>query len=322
MRYRRAVLIYNPVSGRRSLFREAKIKEAREALTRWIPEVDRIATECPGDASRLAREAVEAGCDLIAACGGDGTINEVIGGMAGSDATLLPLPAGTANVLAGVADLPTRPDLTAALLPELTTYEVPLGRVRTEGEKGAERLFLLMCGIGVDAGIIYNLDTRLKAYLGEGAYWLGSLDQLHRKLEPFTVRLDGETHEATFVLVSKSRYYGGGLEITPNAELLAAEFEVAIFHGRSPLRYVGYLAQLAARRLDSFPDVTFCRAKRVEASPLDAPAVYIEVDGELAGRVPAVVDIAPEKLKLLLPRDFAEAMPSESAAKSVAGVAL
>ncbi len=318
MSYRRAALIYNPVSGRRSLFREAKIEQALEALARLIPEVDRMATEGPGDASRLAREAVESGCDLIAACGGDGTINEVIGGMAGSAATLLPLPAGTANVLAGVADLPTRPDLAAALLPELTTYEVPLGRVRTEGEQAAERLFLLMCGIGVDAGIIYNLDTRLKAYLGEGAYWLGSLDQLHRKLEPFAVHLDGETHEATFVLISKSRYYGSGLEITPNAELLAGEFEVAIFHGRSPLRYVGYLAQLAARRLDSFPDVTFCRTKRVEASPLDSSAVYIEVDGELAGRLPAVVDIAAQKLKLLLPPDFAENGASESVGRSAA----
>ena len=318
MSYRRAALIYNPVSGRRLPFREAKIEQALEALARLIPEVDRMATEGRGDASRLAREAVESGCDLIAACGGDGTINEVIGGMAGSAATLLPLPAGTANVLAGVADLPTRPDLAAALLPELTTYEVPLGRVRTEGEQAAERLFLLMCGIGVDAGIIYNLDTRLKAYLGEGAYWLGSLDQLHRKLEPFAVYLDGETHEATFVLLSKSRYYAGGLEITPNAELLAGEFEVAIFHGRSPLRYVGYLAQLAARRLDSFPDVTFCRAKRVEASPLDSSAVYIEVDGELAGRLPAVVDIAAQKLKLLLPPDFAEKGVSESVGRSVA----
>ena len=175
-----------------------------------------------------------AGCDLIAASGGDGTINEVIGGIAGSDATLLALPAGTSNVLAGLADLPTRPDLAAALLPELAPFEVPLGRVRTEGDGAAERLFLLMCGVGVDAGIIYHLDTRLKAYLGEGAYWLGSLDQLHRKLEPFGIRIDGKSHEATFALISKSRFYGGGLMITPNAELLAEEFEVAIFHGRSP----------------------------------------------------------------------------------------
>ena len=316
--YRRAALIYNPASGRRLRLREVKTEEIRETLGRWVPQVDLMATSAPGDASRLAREAVTAGCDLIAACGGDGTVNEVIGGMAGSDASLLPLPAGTANVLAELADLPTRPDLAAVLLPELTTYRVPLGRVRTRGDEASERLFLLMCGIGVDAGIIYNLDTRLKAYLGEGAYWLGSLDQLHRKLEPFTIRIDGRSHEATFALVSKSRFYGGGLMITPNAELLVGEFEVAIFHGRSPLRYVGYLAQLAARRLDSFPDVTFCRTDRVELSPLDGSPVYLEVDGELAGRVPAVVDIAPSKLKLLLPRDFAEKGASESVGRSVA----
>ncbi len=306
------------MSGRRSLLREARIEGARATLTRWVPHVDLLATSGPGDASRLAREAVAAGCDLIAASGGDGTINEVIGGIAGSEATLLALPAGTSNVLAGLADLPTRPDLAAALLPELAPFEVPLGRVRTEGDGAAERLFLLMCGVGVDAGIIYHLDTRLKAYLGEGAYWLGSLDQLHRKLEPFGIRIDGKSHEATFALISKSRFYGGGLMITPNAELLAEEFEVAIFHGRSPLRYVAYLAQLAARRLDSFPDVTFCRSERIELSPLDTSPVYLEVDGELAGRVPAVVEIAPQTLKLLLPRDFAEKGASHSSERSVA----
>ena len=306
MRYRRAALIHNPVSGRRSRLRRTKIEDARDALRQWIPRVESMATSAPGDASQMAREAVAAGCDLIAVSGGDGTINEVIAGMAGSEAALLPLPAGTANVLAELTDFPTQPDRAAALLPQLALCEVPLGRVRSMDGDSTERLFLLMCGIGVDAGVIYHLDTRWKAYLGEGAYWLGSLDQLHRKLEPFTVRINGQAYEATFTLVSKSRCYGGGLVITPNAELFSSEFEVAVFQGKSPLRYIAYLAQAAAWRLDRFPDVTFCRADRVDVAPLGSPPVYVEVDGELAGRVPAVVDVAPQKLKLLLPRDFAE----------------
>jgi diacylglycerol kinase (ATP) len=186
----------------------------------------------------------------------------------------------------------------------MKTFEVPLGRVHGATGEASDWLFLLMCGIGVDAGIIYSLDNRLRTYLGEGAYWLGSLDQLHRKFEPFSVHLDDRTYEATSVLVSKSRCYGGGLVITPNADLLASEFEIAIFHGRSPLRYVAYLAQLATGRLDRFSDVTFARSKRVEFFPIDTVPVYLEVDGELAGRIPAIVDIAPKTLKLLLPRDF------------------
>lgn len=304
VKFKRAALIHNPVSGRRSRRRDEKIERTRSILGQWVPQVEVLTTSSAGDASRLAREAVAANYDLIAVSGGDGTINEAIDGMAGSNSVLLPLPFGTANVLAELTGIPIQPEHAADLLPQMKTFEVPLGRVHHATGAVPDRLFLLMCGVGVDAGIIYSLDNRLKTYLGEGAYWLGSLDQLHRKLEPFSVHIDGKTYEATFVLVSKSRCYGGGLVITPDADLLASKFEIAIFHGRSPLRYVAYLAQLATRQLNRFPDVTFTRSQRVQFTSIGTIPVYLEVDGELAGRIPATVDIAPKRLKLLLPRNF------------------
>lgn len=304
MIFKRAALIHNPVSGRRSRRRDEKIEGTRSILKQWVPQVEVLTTSRAGDASRLAKEAVAANYDLIAVSGGDGTINEAIDGMADSGSALLPLPFGTANVLAELTGIPLQPEHAASLLPKMKTFEVPLGCVHNATTTGSGRLFLLMCGVGVDAGIIYSLDNRLKTYLGEGAYWLGSLDQLHRKLEPFSVHINGKTYEATFVLVSKSRCYGGGLVITPDADLLASEFEIAIFHGRSPLRYVAYLAQLATRQLNSFSDVTFTRSQRVEFTPIGTVPVYLEVDGELAGRIPATVNIAPKTLKLLLPQNF------------------
>ncbi len=281
-----------------------------------------MATESMGDAVRLTRDAIARGCDLIAACGGDGTLNEVIGGIGDSGATLLPLPAGTANLLAEQAGIPMEPDKAAALVPEAAPYEVPLGIVRCENPQPSERLFLLLCGVGVDASIIYNLNTKLKAYLGQGAYWLGSLDHLHRKLEPFRIRVDGETHECTFALLSKSRVYGGHLAITPNAHPFRDEFDVVVFHGQSPLRYVSYLAQLAARKLDRLPDVTFHRTSRAELFPLDSDRVYIEVDGELAGRLPATVEMAAHGVKVLLPTRYAEELASPVTADAFSSAAV
>ena len=304
--YQHCALIYNPTSGRRQILREKKVKLARETLQQWIPRVDKMATESMGDAVRLTRDAIARGCDLIAACGGDGTLNEVVGGIGDSGATLLPLPAGTANLLAEQAGIPMEPDKAAALFPEAAPYEVPLGIVRCENPQPSERLFLLLCGVGMDASIIYNLNTKLKAYLGQGTYWLGSLDHLHRKLEPFRIRVDGETHECTFALLSKSRVYGGHLAITRDAHPFRDEFDVVVFHGQSPLRYVSYLAQIAARKLDQSPDVTFHRTRRAEFFPLDSDRVYVEVDGELAGRLPATVEMAAHGVKILLPTRYAD----------------
>ena len=304
--YQHCALIYNPTSGRIQILREKKVEWAREILQQWIPRVDKIATESKGDALRLTRDAIARGCDLIAACGGDGTLNEVIGGIGDSGVTVLPLPAGTANLLAEQVGIPKEPDKAAALFPETAPYEVPLGLVRCENPEPSERLFLLLCGVGMDASIVYNLNTKLKAYLGQGAYWLGSLDRLHRKLEPFLIRVGGETHECTFALLSKSRVYGGHLAITPNAHPFRDEFDVVLFHGQSPLRYVSYLAQIAARKLDQLPDVTFHRTSRAEFFPLHSDRVYVEVDGEVAGRLPATVEMAARGVKVLLPTRYAE----------------
>lgn len=287
------------------------VLQARDAMKPTVGHVDLARTASRGHATRLAEQAIADGCDLVTVCGGDGTINEAIRGMAGSDVPLLTLPAGTANVLAQEVSFPVDPREVAATLPTLVPTKVPLGRVRQQGEdERGSRVFLLMCGVGVDANIVYNLDTKLKEYLGQGAYWLGTLEQLQkRRFQHFEVRIDGETYDNTFALISKSRRYAGKLVIAPEAHLLAEHFQVVLFHGETPLRYVGYLAQAATQTLDQFEDVTFHHADRVE---LLAPAggdVHIEVDGEYAGRLPAVVETVPDALTLMLPPEYVERRP-------------
>ena len=314
MDFRQAVLIYNPTSGRKRDEREKAVLQARDALTPTVKDVQLARTSSQGHATSLAQQAITDGCDLVVVCGGDGTINEAIRGMAGSDVPLLTLPAGTANVLAEEVSFPVDPRKVAAALPSLVPTKVPLGRVAHGGGQ-ASRVFLLMCGIGVDANIVYNLDTKLKEYLGQGAYWLGTLEQLQKKrFQRFDVRIDGETHESTFALISKSRRYAGKLVIAPDAHILAEHFQVVLFHGETPLRYVGYLAQAATQTLDQFEDVTFHHTDRVEISAPAEGDVHIEVDGEYAGRLPAVVETVPEALTLMLPPEYLARGPAAPAA--------
>jgi YegS/Rv2252/BmrU family lipid kinase len=305
MNYRYATLIYNPTSGRRRGLRERQVTQARDELKRWIPRVEVQATSRAGDGSGLATRAIDQGSDLIGACGGDGTINEVVSGMVGSAATLLALPSGTANVLAAEVGLPMSIVKAAKLLPALQPYQVPLGIVHFQKPKPGSRYFLLMCGIGVDASIVYSLDTRLKAFLGQGAYFWGSLGRLQQPFESFRVAIDGQEKQCTFVVISKSRRYGGGLILTPEAHLLSEEFQVVLFEGDTPLRYIGYLARVATQSLHRFPDVHFWHTTRVELEVIRQPKIHIEVDGELAGRIPGYVQMAGESLTLLLPPAYA-----------------
>ena len=305
MAYQRAALIYNPTSGRKRHLRQQKVDEAKEILARLIPRVDVMPTERPGHAAELARIAIENGCDLLAICGGDGTMNEVIGVVADSAAAILPLQAGTANVLAEETGLPPDPPKAAAMLGDLERCQVRLGKVTPESGAPARR-FLLMCGGGIDAKVVYNLDTDLKKYLGQGAYFLASLEQMQRPFEPFRIRIDGEDIDCTFVLISKSSMYGGHLKFAENAHLLDDTFEVVVFRADSPLRYVGYLAQAATGTLDLFDDVTFHRTTRVDLIGAAGGTVHMEVDGEYAGKAPAAIELGNETINLLLPPDYVE----------------
>jgi YegS/Rv2252/BmrU family lipid kinase len=312
MNYRYATLIYNPTSGRRRSLRESRVLQARDELKRWVPRVEVQATSHAGDASRLAVEAIAGGSDLIGACGGDGTINEVVSGMSGSDATMLPLPSGTANVLADEVGLPLSLIKVAKSLPELQPYRVPLGMVHFEKPTPGSRYFLLMCGIGVDASIVYSVDARLKAYIGQGAYWLGSLGRLQQPFDLFRVRINGQEKRCSLVIISKSRRYGGRLILTPDAHLLSEEFQVVLFEGDSPLRYIGYLARVATQSLHRFPDVHFWNTTRVEIAPLSQPKIRVEVDGELAGCIPGYVEMVKESLTVLLPPAYAARQPEKA----------
>jgi len=180
-------------------------------------------TTGPGTAAHIARDVVERGADLILAAGGDGTINEIVNGMAGSKVPLGILPAGTANVLANELGMGRTMERAARSLLRCVPERVSLGLLSTAlGD--APRYFLLMAGAGLDAEIVYHLNSRLKDALGKVAYWVGGLARFGRRLPEFTVETESGSHRASFALVSRVRNYGGDLEIAPSISLLDEDF--------------------------------------------------------------------------------------------------
>jgi diacylglycerol kinase family enzyme len=260
-------------------------------------------TTGPRTAGAIVREQIARGADLILAAGGDGTLNEVAEGMAHSEVPLGVLPAGTANVLAMEMKLGGDFLGAARRLGECRPQRISIGQV-ISGSGATARHFLLMAGIGLDAQIVYHVNAPLKARIGKLAYWLAGWSLLGRNLPEFSIEADGVTHRCSFALVSKVRNYGGDFEIARDVSLFDDEFELVLFKGRSTLRYVRYFAGVVTRRIEGIPGIVTLRARRVSAPKSQDGRVFVQIDGEYAGHLPAEIRIVPDALTLLVPPEY------------------
>ncbi len=271
-----------------------------DALERQGIRVRAIPTTGPGTATTIAKEAVLTDPDLILVAGGDGTINEVANGMVFSHVPLGVLPAGTANVLATELGIGNKAAAAARSIREWAPERISIGQIHTSL---GSRYFLLMAGIGLDAHIVYEMNPRVKASLGKVAYWLGGFSRVGRPVAQFDTALNGKTQRAGFVLASRVKNYGGDLTIARNASLFEHDFEVIVFEGRNAFRYLTYFMGVLIGTLGSFNGVTIERAQSFEVRSCEDERVYVQVDGEFAGRLPAQVEIIDSALTLLMPAD-------------------
>lgn len=265
--------------------------------------VQPVSTNGAGSASGIARESIEDGADLILVAGGDGTINEVVNGMAHSNVPLGILPAGTANVLANELGIGNTMERAADALGECVAERIALGLLTTESID-APRYFLLMTGAGLDADIIYHLSQRLKNALGKAAYWIGGFRKVGSRLPEFSVRAEGREFTASFALASRVRNYGGDLEIAPTISLLDDQFELVLFEGASSFTFLKYMLGVMVRKHPTMRGINILRARKIAfLAPRDSK-IHLQVDGEYAGLAPATVEIVPNALTLLVPSQF------------------
>jgi diacylglycerol kinase (ATP) len=169
---------------------------------------------------------------------------------------------------------------------------------------GESRHFLLMCGAGLDAQIVYSLSASWKSALGKLSYWVGGFAQVGKRLPEFDVEADGTLYRASFALVSRVRNYGGDLEIAPSVSLLENHFEIVLFSGESSFRYLRYMLGVVRGRVAHTPGITVLQAKRITLAAPEDSRIYTQIDGEYAGPLPATLEIVPSSLTLLMPPQF------------------
>jgi len=301
LRAKRAAIIYNPVARGLSR-RQHLIQRTIPILGRHGVEARLVATTGPGSATGQARHEIEAGADLIIAAGGDGTINEVANGMLNSGVPLGILPGGTANVLAREMRVPIKLEKAISGVLHYTPVRVAVGGIQIAGEP--PRSFLCMAGAGLDADIVSRLNLDLKAAAGKLAFYVCGFAQIFRSLPEFEVSIDGKTYVASFALISRVRNYGGDLEIARRASLLREDFEVVLFRGTHAFQYLPYFVGVALGRINQMKGVTVLHGQSVLCHGKKDENIFVQVDGELAGRLPVQTKIIPDALTLLAPPEY------------------
>jgi diacylglycerol kinase (ATP) len=312
-----ALLIHNPNAGNGGTGRRRLLDEARRILSLGGIEVDLQETRAPGDATAMAQRAMAEGRQLVIACGGDGTLNEIINGLAaqqnGHRVPLALLPGGTANVLAKEIELPWDIPAAAERLLDGEVKEIALGLATPLNEPSKARYFLSVAGAGPDGTIVYSIDLELKARVGILAYWWQGAREIFRYKYPhFRVVTGKEKLDVSLVVVGRTKHYGGPFRITDEADLYADQFELMGLTTRSGFRYLSYLPTLWAGKLRGTQGVHYWKAKSVVCEPLDSNPVYAQVDGEPLARLPVEFKIVPRALKLLVPRNTAAKFPAQS----------
>jgi YegS/Rv2252/BmrU family lipid kinase len=307
---RKAVLLYNPLSGRRRARRLALVETALAVLRQAGIAATIEPTRGQSDATGQAHHAIAAGCDTVFACGGDGTVHDVLQGLVGSNVALGVIPLGTANALAHDLGLPLSAVAAARASLTAKSRRIAVGRVEYQGFDGnpGSRFFTVAAGIGVDAHLFYKLNPLLKGHWGMAAYYAQATRLwLTHPMEKFTVAVgQNQKMEVSQLLAVRIRNFGGVLrQLAPGASLERDDLRLVLFRTRSRLAYLRYIVRGLVGAEWQIGGIELVHGEKLESRLLgnsaSASRVFVEADGELLGTLPAEISILPNAVTLLAP---------------------
>lgn len=284
----RTLIILNPAAH------STRARAATAKIEKLVGDTEVRVTGEPGEARLIAEQAVKEGFETIIAAGGDGTINEIVNGIAKADVTLGLLPVGTMNVFAAELGLPGR-DL------KKCWQTIQSGNVRKiDLPRANQQYFVQLAGIGFDAQVVKETSWDLKRNIGPLSYVVSAAQIAARKPPPLIIETDEGTREGSFVLVGNGRYYGGPFTIFKNAQIDDGKLDLVIFKNLGYLDIVRYLHAIMFGMHTTLRDVEYLQTKRARVS--STQEVPVEVDGEVVGNLPVTFRCSSRKLKVLAPQ--------------------
>jgi diacylglycerol kinase (ATP) len=310
---RKLFLIYNPSSGQRTRKRAEQVALVTEVFHQAGMQVETCATTHRGSAVEQTRQAVEAGCDLVVSCGGDGTFNECLNGLmqANRKADLGVVPLGSGNLLATDLQLPANPVHAAEALLTYKPREVHPGFITCQTPHGAEqRYFVVAAGVGSDAELMYRTAVEAKERFGRNAYFIEMARMTFRGEFPmFHVDWRDEAEEGALhsenvalVMAIRARKFPGLLRfVNLRSSLLRPEYALLLFRTDKVRHFLNYFASIASGLNWKVPNVELVHSTWFRCTAMQEPRIRCQADGELLGSVPVEVGIAEKSFRLLMP---------------------
>jgi YegS/Rv2252/BmrU family lipid kinase len=283
------LIILNPAA------RGARTQRLRTQVEKLARGTTLCTTTDPGEAEFLARNAVAEGYERIVAAGGDGTINEIVNGIAGhSNIALGVLPLGTMNVFATELGLPVN-DLAACwkIVQGNKTHRVDLPRAN-------RKHFVQLAGVGLDAQAVKETSRAFKRNFGPLSYLISAVQIASRT--PPVLQIESEeavTSEGSFVLVGNGRLYGGRFPFFKQAVMDDGLLDVIVFKRLNYVDIIRYLQDVVFTPQISSPEVEYFQTKRLRVTSDEV--VPVEIDGELVGNCPVEFKIRAGGLRVLTP---------------------
>lgn len=270
----RALLITNPKSGHGGV----DLTDAVTILQANGWDIT-VRQKLHGDmATDLARDAVEQGFNVVVDCGGDGTLSEIVNGVAGTDIAVGVLPGGTANVWAHEMGISEKLPQAAMQLVTATRRRVDVGHVDVNGKHGT--YFLLMAGLGIDAAIMARVNKKLKNRIGKLAVGVAAIGALPNvTVAPVHIELDGAYWQGKVsqIVIGNTRRYAGFTSMTPEAYANDGQLDICLITAAKPLFGLRQLASLTLRGKVSQAAAEIYRAANIVVrSPVLFP---LETDG-------------------------------------------
>lgn len=293
--YKRARLIYNPTAGREQIRKALPFILDKLEMAGY--ETSAYATQGVGDAGQAARLACQRGHDLIVVAGGDGTLNEVINGLA--EANYRPqvglIPAGTTNVLARELGIPR--DFETACEVIIQGEPTPLDVIKVNGQ-----YFIGVAGGGTLTELTYEVPSRLKTVLGQLAYYVKGIEKL-AALQPTKMTIVSEEgridEEIMLFLVANSGSLAGFEKLAPQARLDDGYMDVLVVRNVSMPEFIKLLMKVPRGEHVHDPHVTYFQTKSLTVSA--ESQVWLNLDGEKRGMLPATFTVLPRHVLVRTP---------------------
>jgi YegS/Rv2252/BmrU family lipid kinase len=305
-----ALLIYNPTARHRLDDRRLAAVLAIARGAGW--QVDAVPTQRAGHATEIARDAAARGVDVVVVHGGDGTLNDAVNGVAGTETAVAVLRGGTANIWAKESGTPKDAVKAMRSIVGGERRRVDLGRA-------GDRYFLLMAGVGLDARIVRRVGGRAKRWLGALAYLVFGVSVVFRtKTLAVDLAIDSDESERSlyWMIVGNTRLYGGLLPLTYRAHVDDGALDVALMRRGGMLRVLADGARALVRRHDRSSNVRYVTARSVDVR---TPGIPVQLDGEPHGVTPIRFDVVPLALNVVVPRSLKSPLWSEVPSRHATG---